>query len=351
MKRKKIIEADDKIISQAADVEYTYGSQSTSVDSGRQQTSTTSLPNVDDCASYSRMNQPRLSAREVHSDGHTTDGKVMFECWNTCAISQTIRCMKRSKKQVVIKGASATSPEQGRWLNFPFLCKQRHSSANDRVQPPHTNSVQMRLLKAICFRANSIVENICPNRSFRRCFATNQSNLPVQVSRLPIAGEQHLDISDTIRNQSTTNEISIFDRDVLQHRVGQPLLTPPEFSTAQNVFGQQAATINTAESRGDREGIAVGSKIMLPTSFTRGPWYMYSHYLDVLAICRSLGNPQFFITFTCNVNWPEIKRYMEQYPEPTPIDRADIVCRVFEQKVKDFVKFLLEVKTFGYVTG
>ncbi|GJR96732.1 DNA helicase, partial [Tanacetum coccineum] len=106
-----------------------------------------------------------------------------------------------------------------------------------------------------------------------------------------------------------------------------------------------------AVSRGDREGIAVGSKIMLPTSFTRGPWYMYSHYLDVLAICRSLGNPQFFITFTCNVNWPEIKRYMEQYPEPTPIDRADIVCRVFEQKVKDFVKFLLEVKTFGYVTG
>ncbi|GKB66747.1 DNA helicase [Tanacetum coccineum] len=73
------------------------------------------------------------------------------------------------------------------------------------------------------------------------------------------------------------------------------------------------------------------------------------HYLDALGICRSLGNPQFFITFTCNVKWPKIKRYMAQYPELTPNDRADIVCRVFDQKVIEFIKFLKEVKTFGYI--
>ncbi|GJX95631.1 DNA helicase [Tanacetum coccineum] len=102
-------------------------------------------------------------------------------------------------------------------------------------------------------------------------------------------------------------------------------------------------------SRGEREGITVGSKIMLRNTFTGGPRYMYNHYLDALAICRSLGNPQFFITFTCNVKWPEIKCYMAQCPELTPNDRADIVCRVFEQKVIEFIKFLKEVKTFGYV--
>ncbi|GJT83083.1 DNA helicase [Tanacetum coccineum] len=48
-----------------------------------------------------------------------------------------------------------------------------------------------------------------------------------------------------------------------------------------------------AISKGDREGIAAGSKIMLPSTFTGGPWYMYSHYLDALAICRSLGKTQF----------------------------------------------------------
>ncbi|GKB97097.1 DNA helicase [Tanacetum coccineum] len=78
-------------------------------------------------------------------------------------------------------------------------------------------------------------------------------------------------------------------------------------------------------SRGDREGIAVGSKIMLQSTFTGGPRYMYNHYLDALAICRSLGNSQFFITFTCNVKWPEFKRYMAQYSELTPTDRPDII--------------------------
>ncbi|GKC80298.1 DNA helicase [Tanacetum coccineum] len=71
--------------------------------------------------------------------------------------------------------------------------------------------------------------------------------------------------------------------------------------------------------RGDREGIAAGLKIMLPDTFTGGPRYMYNHYLDAL------------------------------YPELTPTDRAYIVCRVFEQKVKDFIKFLKEVRTYGYV--
>ncbi|GJV70991.1 DNA helicase [Tanacetum coccineum] len=42
---------------------------------------------------------------------------------------------------------------------------------------------------------------------------------------------------------------------------------------------------------------------------------------------------------------------MAQYPELTPADRADVVCRVFEQKVKDFLTFLKEVKTFGDVSA
>ncbi|GJX60495.1 DNA helicase [Tanacetum coccineum] len=68
-------------------------------------------------------------------------------------------------------------------------------------------------------------------------------------------------------------------------------------------------------------------------------------------VSRGDRNPQIFITFTCNVKWPEIKRYMAQFPELTPTDRVDIVCRVFEQKVKDFLRFLKEVKTFGYVSA
>nr|GEU51589.1 DNA helicase [Tanacetum cinerariifolium] len=86
-----------------------------------------------------------------------------------------------------------------------------------------------------------------------------------------------------------------------------------------------------AVSKGDREGIQAGSMVMLPRTFTGGPRYMYNHYLDALPICRLLGNPHYFITFMCNLKWPEIKWYMARHLGLTPSDIADIVCRVFEQ--------------------
>lgn len=104
-----------------------------------------------------------------------------------------------------------------------------------------------------------------------------------------------------------------------------------------------------AISRGDRDGSEVGSRTILPSSFTGGPRYMYSHYLDALAICRVHGNPSFFITFTCNVNCPEIQEYMEDFPHVTIADRPDVVDRVFERKINDLVKFLRDSRPFGHV--
>ena len=118
-----------------------------------------------------------------------------------------------------------------------------------------------------------------------------------------------------------------------------------------DIRGDYLSGLYDAVSRGDCDGSDAGSRIILPSSFTGGPRYMYSHYLDALAICRKLGNPQFFVTFTCNVNWPEIRRYMAEYPHLTTSDRADVVCRVFEQKIKAFVSFLKNRRPFGYVTG
>ena len=76
---------------------------------------------------------------------------------------------------------------------------------------------------------------------------------------------------------------------------------------------------------------------------------MYSPYLDALAICRVHGNPSFFITFTCNVNWPEIQEYMEQFPHITVADRPDVVDRVFERKIHELVAFLRDSKPFSQV--
>ncbi|GJS98117.1 DNA helicase [Tanacetum coccineum] len=78
---------------------------------------------------------------------------------------------------------------------------------------------------------------------------------------------------------------------------------------------------------------------------------MYAHYLDALAICRVHGNPSFFITFTCNAKWPEIQEYIDSWPELTTVDRADIVDRVFEQKVRDYIRFVRTTNLFGDITA
>ncbi|XP_071729024.1 uncharacterized protein [Rutidosis leptorrhynchoides] len=103
-----------------------------------------------------------------------------------------------------------------------------------------------------------------------------------------------------------------------------------------------------AIDRGDQTGANVGSRTILPASFTDGPRYMYSHYLDALAICRVYENPQFFITFTCNVKWPEIARFLQPYTLLTPSDRADVVTRVFHLRVGEFVAFLKEEQPLVY---
>ncbi|GJY66481.1 DNA helicase, partial [Tanacetum coccineum] len=104
-----------------------------------------------------------------------------------------------------------------------------------------------------------------------------------------------------------------------------------------DIRNEYLSGIYDAIVRGDRDGSDLGLRTVLTASFTGGPRYMYAHYLDALAICRVHGSPSFFITFTCNAKWPEIEEFMEQFPQLTTADRADIVDRVFEKKVRDYV--------------
>nr|GEU73400.1 DNA helicase [Tanacetum cinerariifolium] len=106
----------------------------------------------------------------------------------------------------------------------------------------------------------------------------------------------------------------------------------------------------TASFTGGPRYIDLGLRNVLTASFTGGPRYMYAHYLDALAICRVYKSPSFFITFTCNAKWPEIEEFMEQFPQLTTTDRADIVDRVFEKKVRDYINFVRSSNTFGDVT-
>ena len=47
---------------------------------------------------------------------------------------------------------------------------------------------------------------------------------------------------------------------------------------------------------------------------------------------QALGKPTYFITFTANPNWPEIRQLLK--PRQNPGDRPDAVMRVFKIKLQ-----------------
>ncbi len=67
---------------------------------------------------------------------------------------------------------------------------------------------------------------------------------------------------------------------------------------------------------GDTSVVAIGERIILPSSFTLGPRHMVQNYQDAMAICRWAGCPDAFVTFTCNPQWLEIKKALLPGQQP-----------------------------------
>ena len=107
--------------------------------------------------------------------------------------------------------------------------------------------------------------------------------------------------------------------------------------------------IADAIDRGITNGDSVGKRAILPASFTGGRRYMVMNYQDAMALCRVYGSPDLFVTFTCNSKWQEIVESIRFEDGQLPSDRADMIVRVFNMKVHDFITDIREGKTFGPV--
>ncbi|XP_043226099.1 uncharacterized protein LOC122383585 [Amphibalanus amphitrite] len=92
-------------------------------------------------------------------------------------------------------------------------------------------------------------------------------------------------------------------------------------------------------------GDRVGQRVILPASFTGGPRYYQRRYQDAMAIVRVYGRPTYFVTFTCNPNWPEIQAAL--LPGQDAQSRPDLVARVFHLKLKALLKELTTSGIFG----
>ncbi|XP_021971962.1 uncharacterized protein LOC110867133 [Helianthus annuus] len=91
-----------------------------------------------------------------------------------------------------------------------------------------------------------------------------------------------------------------------------------------------------------------GKPVILPSLFTGGARFMQQNYLDAMALCKSYGYPDFFITITCNPKWPEVKRFLKDSTIKAE-DRPDILCRLFKMKFDSIIKDLKDSNYLGEI--
>ncbi|XP_075444603.1 uncharacterized protein LOC142488115 [Ascaphus truei] len=89
----------------------------------------------------------------------------------------------------------------------------------------------------------------------------------------------------------------------------------------------------------------IGKILILPASFTGSPRHMHEYAQDAMSYVRAYGRPDFFITFTCNPSWTEIKQQL--YIGQAPSDRHDLVARVFKLKLQKLMYIITKNHIFG----
>lgn len=120
---------------------------------------------------------------------------------------------------------------------------------------------------------------------------------------------------------------------------------------------RQDSYSNYADAIARRVGLEnIGIKTVLPASFHGSDRYMQQQYQDAMAVVRQFGKPDLFITVTCNPEWDEIKEILRgQVDEMGRLqlstDRADLIVRVFLQKLKCIEHALTVLGILGRVVA
>ncbi|CAN1256870.1 ATP-dependent DNA helicase PIF1 [Linum perenne] len=70
-------------------------------------------------------------------------------------------------------------------------------------------------------------------------------------------------------------------------------------------------------------------RIIVPSTFTGGFRYLRQLYQDATSVCQFYDNPDLFITFTCNAQWPELVNAFKDVVGTRSEDKPMLVARVF----------------------
>ena len=95
------------------------------------------------------------------------------------------------------------------------------------------------------------------------------------------------------------------------------------------------------------EGLTLGKRIILPSSFVGSKRYMIEKCNDAVCMFAKVGLPSLFITITANPKWKNITDHLSNDEEP--LDRPDLVSRVFKLKVNEIIDEIVKGQIFGRV--
>ena len=91
----------------------------------------------------------------------------------------------------------------------------------------------------------------------------------------------------------------------------------------------------------------VGTKIVLPPTIYGSPRFYAECFQNAMAIVRTFGKPDLFISFTCNPKWNEITSALNDGEHAC--DRPDLTARVFKMKFDALMDDLIKRHVFGEV--
>uniref|UniRef100_K3ZNF2 ATP-dependent DNA helicase n=1 Tax=Setaria italica TaxID=4555 RepID=K3ZNF2_SETIT len=97
--------------------------------------------------------------------------------------------------------------------------------------------------------------------------------------------------------------------------------------------------ITYAMSRGCIDGSSIGKQCVIP------------RFQDAVAIFRVHGIPHFFMTFTCNPKWLEIKETLELEYGQRPSNRPDLGYRVYHMKLSELMNDIKSCSIFGPIVA
>lgn len=95
----------------------------------------------------------------------------------------------------------------------------------------------------------------------------------------------------------------------------------------------------------------IGRIYMTNEHFRASREYFQKGYADNMTICREIGKPDVFITFTMDPDCPELADMRPNDPlDPQQwFDRPDVVCRLFVDKLNELICDLTRREVMGPV--